>query len=239
MKTSAGVEIHASAREIATAAVHRRAYQKLYELECLVELVQELEPSAVLEIGTAEGGTFFAWAQAARDDATLVSIDFAPDLAEPCVSEAVLESYVRDTQSAVIIRADSRLETTRDAARDAAPDGYDFLFIDGDHRLETVTRDHELYAPLVRDGGLVAFHDTLKPPVRQLDHQRPTEVDIFWSSLPDTMRTWEFVDYSDPTWGGIGVYRVERADERIIQHDNGDVVICPPTATLITHAPKP
>ncbi len=35
----------------------------------------------------------------------------------------------------------------------------DFLFLDGDHRYEAVRRDFELYAPLVRPGGLVAFHD--------------------------------------------------------------------------------
>jgi hypothetical protein len=35
----------------------------------------------------------------------------------------------------------------------------DFLFIDGGHEAATVRSDWLMYAPLVRDGGLVAFHD--------------------------------------------------------------------------------
>jgi cephalosporin hydroxylase len=35
----------------------------------------------------------------------------------------------------------------------------DFLVIDGDHSYEGVRRDIELYAPLVRAGGLVVLHD--------------------------------------------------------------------------------
>jgi predicted O-methyltransferase YrrM len=36
---------------------------------------------------------------------------------------------------------------------------YDLLFIDGDHSFEGVKKDFEMYSPLVRKGGLVAFHD--------------------------------------------------------------------------------
>jgi predicted O-methyltransferase YrrM len=35
----------------------------------------------------------------------------------------------------------------------------DLLFIDGGHDLATVRRDIELYVPLVKPGGVVAFHD--------------------------------------------------------------------------------
>jgi predicted O-methyltransferase YrrM len=189
-------------------AMRRRAYQKLYEFECLVELVAMRRPQSVLEIGTAEGGALYAFAQAAAPDAVICSIDWADELGEPAARVSVLESYCQPTQRSVFIRADSRLESTRDKALAASPDGYDFLFIDGDHRLETVQRDHELYAPLVKPGGLVGFHDILKPTIRQLDHQRPTEVDLFWDALekPGAGKVWEFIDYSDQSFGGIGVY---------------------------------
>lgn len=39
------------------------------------------------------------------------------------------------------------------------PDDLDFLFIDGDHSLESVTNDFFLYAPKVRRGGYIALHD--------------------------------------------------------------------------------
>jgi predicted O-methyltransferase YrrM len=35
----------------------------------------------------------------------------------------------------------------------------DFLFIDGDHTYEGVTRDFEMYSPLVKRGGIIAIHD--------------------------------------------------------------------------------
>jgi predicted O-methyltransferase YrrM len=39
------------------------------------------------------------------------------------------------------------------------PEGVDLLFIDGDHQYASVLTDWLLYSPLVRPGGLVAFHD--------------------------------------------------------------------------------
>lgn len=42
-----------------------------------------------------------------------------------------------------------------------AEEGVDMLFIDGDHSFEGVLEDWLLYAPLVRPGGIVAFHDAV------------------------------------------------------------------------------
>ncbi len=35
----------------------------------------------------------------------------------------------------------------------------DILFIDGDHTIEGVAKDYEAYAPFVKEGGIIAFHD--------------------------------------------------------------------------------
>jgi len=42
-----------------------------------------------------------------------------------------------------------------------------FLFIDGGHEYEFVKQDYELFAPLVVEGGYIAFHDTPIPGVNQ------------------------------------------------------------------------
>jgi predicted O-methyltransferase YrrM len=62
-----------------------------------------------------------------------------------------------------------RLELIRDDSHDPAvrsrvaglvgDGGLDFLFIDGDHSYEGVKRDFEMYGPLVKPSGLIAFHD--------------------------------------------------------------------------------
>jgi len=38
-------------------------------------------------------------------------------------------------------------------------DAIDLLFIDGDHSINGCSQDFELYAPKVKPGGLIAFHD--------------------------------------------------------------------------------
>jgi hypothetical protein len=40
----------------------------------------------------------------------------------------------------------------------------DFLFIDADHRFESVRRIFSIWAPMVREGGLIALHDILPNP---------------------------------------------------------------------------
>jgi cephalosporin hydroxylase len=35
----------------------------------------------------------------------------------------------------------------------------DFLFIDGNHMYTAVQKDYEMYGPLVKKGGIIAFHD--------------------------------------------------------------------------------
>lgn len=47
-------------------------------------------------------------------------------------------------------------------ARTGAP--YDLLLIDAGHSYDDARHDHRVYAPLVRPGGIVAFHDALRRP---------------------------------------------------------------------------
>lgn len=41
---------------------------------------------------------------------------------------------------------------------------FDLLFIDAGHSAEDARRDHMNYGPMVRPGGIVAFHDALRRP---------------------------------------------------------------------------
>jgi len=44
-------------------------------------------------------------------------------------------------------------------AIDDIEDDLDFVYVDGDHRYQTVKKEIELYYPKIKDGGLMAFHD--------------------------------------------------------------------------------
>jgi predicted O-methyltransferase YrrM len=74
----------------------------------------------------------------------------------------------------------------------------DFLFIDGDHSYEGVAKDFELYAPLVKKNGLIAFHDIV--------HGSPENVGgvpIFWKQLKEKHKYKEIV--KDWNQGGYGI----------------------------------
>ncbi len=60
---------------------------------------------------------------------------------------------------------------------------YDLLFIDADHSEAGVRRDYEDYAPMVRSGGVIAFHDALKRPT----YEEEITVWKFLADLPVTM----------------------------------------------------
>jgi predicted O-methyltransferase YrrM len=79
----------------------------------------------------------------------------------------------------------------------------DFLFVDGDHTYEGVKRDFEMYSPLVRKGGIIAFHDIcLHPP------ETRCEVSKFWNEIKHGYKYVEIVEDWSQKWAGIGVLYV-------------------------------
>ncbi len=139
--------------------------QNPVEIERLFELVCELAPRRVLEIGTARGGSLYLWTQAASQDATIVSIDLPEGEFGGAYRECrtpFYKSFAGPGQNLHLIRADSHAPSTCEQLRDIlAGERLDFAFIDGDHRYDGVRADFEQYGPLVRPGGVIAFHDVL------------------------------------------------------------------------------
>src|ERR1700722_14200166 len=62
-------------KQLAQEAVYRGAVQKTTELSSLLQVVRAASPRVVVEIGTADGGTLYAFCKVAREGALLVSID--------------------------------------------------------------------------------------------------------------------------------------------------------------------
>ena len=80
----------------------------------------------------------------------------------------------------------------------------DFLFIDGDHSYEGVKKDWVMYSRFVKRGGLIAFHD-----ICEHSTVANCEVNRFWNEIKKNYKTWNCVDPSDTTWGGIGILEYE------------------------------
>ena len=193
---------------LAREAKNRGAMQKKGELRPFISFLRKQTLRTVVELGTYRGGTLWLWSQLAEPEATIVSIDLPGGAFGGGYDDGQAErirSLARADQELVLIRADSHLAETRDeliTALDGRP--IDFLFIDADHTYEGVRQDYEMYAPLVRRGGVVAFHDIL--PHTMDEH---CKVDVFWEELKSQgMNVEEFVDrdtrLAERVWGGIG-----------------------------------
>jgi cephalosporin hydroxylase len=135
-----------------------RPLQKRSEILRLTELVRELRPATVCEIGAAGGGTAFLFAHAAEAEATIVSVDLVFERAR----RRAVRLFARANQRLVCVQGDSHDVCTSAAVR-AALKGrpLDLLYLDGDHGFEGVAADFRAYTPLVRAGGLVVFHDII------------------------------------------------------------------------------
>lgn len=178
-----------------------RPLQHRSELLELARLVAELRPKTVVEIGTFRGGTLFIFARLAAPDATIVSLDLPASAMGRVYRAAQVPLFHRFThhrQHLYLLREDShRLETLIHVTSALGGKPLDFLFIDGDHTYESVRTDFERFAPLVRTGGLIAFHDIAMGP--------PSGVARFWQELEGRYPRREIVHDTQVRPMGIGV----------------------------------
>ncbi|MFQ5906399.1 MAG: class I SAM-dependent methyltransferase [bacterium] len=177
------------------------------EIKELLRLLEKLTPRVCLEIGTAKGGTLFLFTMVADPSATLLSIDLPCGPfggGYPAWKILVLKSLAKESQTIHCIRSDSRsLSTLSDVRRILSGRKVDFLFIDGDHTYEGVKGDFEMYAPLVNEGGMIAFHDIVPHPP-----DKPCKVDRFWQEIKSRFNYLEIVKDWKQGWAGIGVLYV-------------------------------
>lgn len=182
------------------------AWQKENEILALLSRLRPLAPRRLLEIGTAAGGTLLLFSRVAAPDALLVSID-KPEGGfgggYNLLRSRLYRSFARSEQRIVLIRGDSHSQATRRRLAAAlAGEQLDFLLIDGDHSAAGARQDFDEYAPFVRAGGLIAFHD-----IRPDERGWSGEVHRVWAELAARYQGEELVDQSGPSGYGIGLLR--------------------------------
>ena len=177
------------------------------EISQLLKLVDRIKPGVILEIGTANGGTLFCFSHVASEAAVIISIDLPGGKfggGYPKWRESLYKSFILQGQKIHLLRADShKTETLEQVEAVLHGRKVDFIFIDGDHTYEGVKKDFEMYSPLVKEGGIIAFHDIVVHPP-----ETGCEVSKFWREIRDDYDSEEIVKDWSQNWGGIGVVYV-------------------------------
>ena len=174
------------------------------EYIAFLKLIQDCRPQTILEIGTAHGGTLFAFTRVVSSKACLISLDLPQGMYGGRFhwwKIPIYSSFALPNQKLHLIRADSHEQSSLGLVQEnIGSRQLDFLFIDGDHTYEGVKQDFEMYSPLVRKSGIIAFHDIVPH-----TEDKTCGVDRFWNEIKTLHEYTEIVDSWQQKWAGIGI----------------------------------
>jgi predicted O-methyltransferase YrrM len=187
--------------------------QSRWEFRQLLNEVARLRPKAMLEIGTARGGSLLAFTRLCAPDAHIVSVDLPRGPfggGYPLWKVPLYKAVAGPGQRLDLVRGDSHGASTFAHVQSLLGGRkLDFLFIDGDHRYEGVRSDFEAYTSLMRPAGIIALHDIAAPhPDRPImNGNDPGDVPRFWADLTRESPGKTFVDPEGQGCFGIGLIR--------------------------------
>lgn len=165
--------------------------QRRSEIVELLGILKRHRVHTMMEIGTDRGGTLFLFSRVSAPGAKIVSVNLPwSSLNAYCMKyrNRLYASFATNGQSISLLSANSHERgTIANVKRELAGKKLDFLFIDGDHSYEGVKKDFEMYSPLVRKGGIVAFHDIATIP------GKTNKVRQYWKELKQKYRSREIV----------------------------------------------
>lgn len=171
------------------------------EVQRFHAFLRDRSPRVVCEIGTYSGGHFYLLSRSLPTVTTLIGLDLRVR------NRALLRRLAPSNLDVHLIDGDSRSTPVRSAV-DGALGGHqlDVLFIDGDHTYDGIRSDYLNYRDLVRDGGVIAFHDIVDDHLTRFGRKTKAwtgDVPVFWRRIKPHAETFEFV--ADPEQDGFGI----------------------------------
>lgn len=140
-----------------------RKYMLEGELEMLLALINSVQPSSMIEFGVNEGITAIAVLTNFPDIDSYVGVDveFNHQLEIPA------QQYEVPKEPGRLVKDDPRFKLIirKDDSDISCLSDFDVAFIDGDHGKQHVMQDYKLAKKLVREGGIIIFHDYKNPTV--------------------------------------------------------------------------
>lgn len=149
------------------------------EFFSLVNIVENLNPHIIIEIGVEFGGSLKFWEQLLKPGDMLIGVDILVpriswDWTNSDIDIVMITGNSTEPETVTQMIEQLALVSMADAIKDKQLEmdyvQADFLYLDGDHSLDTVQKDFKNYSPLVRSGGIVGFHDL------HTDHGNPKKV---------------------------------------------------------------
>jgi len=164
------------------------------EISELYNMVKNMNPKVICEIGTDRGGTLYLWSKAMQPDGLIISIDLPRSYRKSL--NRFSYSFFSERQQIYFLRENSQsAECQMSVQKILNGKRIDFLFIDADHSYEGVKKDFKLYSDFVRKSGLIAFHDILDK----------CGVAKFWPEVRPYYEHMEIVEDYKQQCAGIGV----------------------------------
>ena len=173
------------------------------EILALIEFAKSHNLQSVCEIGTADGGTNFLLSQAIPSVKLMIGVDLFVK------NKFKLSRFSKSSQEIKFVDGSSYDHNTVNKVKQILGDRQlDLLFIDGDHNYEGVKKDFFKYRHLVREGGIIVFHDVV--PDYFTRHGVKTGrwvggVPTFWNEVKSIYPHWAFIENADQDGLGIGV----------------------------------
>ncbi|NVM34379.1 MAG: class I SAM-dependent methyltransferase [Candidatus Lokiarchaeota archaeon] len=178
--------------------------QNKVELQEFIKLVAKNRSRIIIEIGTHFGGTLFLFSRFGSHDALLISIDLPTWNLKGGYGRLrsfFYRSFRSKHQKMIFVAQDSHHPSTlKEVKNHLKNKEIDLLFIDGDHSYEGVKKDFETYSPLVKNDGMIAFHDIVVH-----DQGENCEVNKFWNEIKEKFEYKEIVENWYQKHWGIGV----------------------------------
>jgi hypothetical protein len=156
------------------------------------DLVRNLRPRRLVELGVCLGTSFFAFCQAVKDgglDTELVAVDtWEGDEHTGRYGPGYLEQFNGVWRNRFPGLAVRQVQRPFDEARTEVADAsVDILHLDGCHTYEAARHDYETWSGSVRRGGVILFHD-----IAVRDTDRGFGVYELWDELKARFPTAEF-----------------------------------------------
>jgi hypothetical protein len=165
--------------------------QKHDEIIPFLDWVRSTSPKVICEIGTQTCGNSFLLSQALPSAECFIGLDLFVQ------NWYLLRDLARRNQQLHALNGSSYdSDTLARVKRFLGGRQIDLLFIDGDHSYEGAKKDFLAYRDLVREGGIIAFHDIVPDHGTRLGIQSTGyagEVPVLWKRLKDTYPSREFV----------------------------------------------